>query len=294
MLLTASIAAPCGVNFVGSLNIHVAHQPLPFELIFALLILGWLTVATCFYITGVFVSKSKIRAVDVYGTFALVRAPFLIAALDGFLLGTWYLDPQRVQTPEFWVFGVIALLVAILVVVWSYNAFAVSANVKNKWLFTGIFIVSEIIAMILSGTMAVWIMQRPIDVKQDNPAVLVVIAPDVVDSAKAQAPEDAERIEIAKKFIEWVFANAGDDPLEQFQAIDEMKQFMTAARFRFYSQGITDVSGKLGDCAKVEVVQHDQRLRSVYLFFHGERRPVKMWVTLGLFSNLCSALLRYF
>ena len=274
MILTAAIAARCGVNFVGSLGIKVA-RPLPFELIFALIVFGWLNVATCFYIAGVFFSKSKIRAVDVYGTFALARVPFLIMVPFGLLPGLWNLDAQRIPMPELLLFTAAALLFVILVIILSYNAFAVSTNVKNKWLFTGIFIVSEIVAITLSSTLAVWIMQRPMA----NPVAVIVVAPDVLDSAKTLTPEDAERIEIATKFVERIFANTGDNPLEQFQAIEEMKQFMTAARFRFYARGITGISGKLGDCAKIEVVQHDQHLRSVFLFFSGDRSPVKMWVT---------------
>jgi len=282
MVLTAAIAAPCGVNFVGSLGIKVA-RPMPFELIFALIVFGWLNAATCFYIAGVLFSQSKIRAVDVYGTFALAKAPLLIAAPLGLLPGLRNIDPQLFLRPDqipieiivsLIIVTIVSLCVIIWVVVWSYNAFAVSANVKNKWLFTGIFIVSEIIAIILSGSLAVWIMQRPMA----NPAA-VVIAPDVVDSVKALAPEDAERIEIAKKFVERIFANTNDDPLEQFQATDAMREFITAARFRSYARGITGISGNLGDCAKIEVVQHSQHLRSVYLFFPGERSPVKMWVT---------------
>ena len=70
MFLIAAIAAPCGVNFVGSLNIHVA-KPMPFTLIFSLLILGWLIAATFFFCAGLRCSNSKIRAIDVFGTFAL-------------------------------------------------------------------------------------------------------------------------------------------------------------------------------------------------------------------------------
>jgi len=70
MVLTATVAAPCGVNFVGSLNIHVA-RPMPFGLIFGLLLFGWVNVSCCFYVAGMLFSKSRIRMVDVYGTLAL-------------------------------------------------------------------------------------------------------------------------------------------------------------------------------------------------------------------------------
>ena len=256
MLLTAAIAAPCGVNFVGSLNIHVA-RPMPFMLIFSLLILGWLVAATCFYIAGLLFSPSKIRAVDVFGTFALARTPFLMAALSGLLPGLANFDPLQ-PPPVFWVFAAIALLVDIWVVILSYNAFAVSANVKSKWLFTGVFVVSEIVAVILS---------------------ILLTAGLSVASAKAPTLDDAEHVEIAQKFVERFFAHPDENLFEELQATEKMKGFFTPAAVKHWSNKIVNDYGQLGDCVKVEVVRHNQRSRSVFLFFQGERSPVKMWVT---------------
>jgi hypothetical protein len=150
MLLTAVIAAPNGVYFGGTISIQVVGKlQLPFVDVVSRLILGWLTAATFFYIAGLRFSQSKIRAVDVYGAFALAKAPLLIAALSALLLGLGNLDMEPGQVPtEFWVFFAIALAVVIWVVVLSYNAFATLTNMKNKRLFAVVLIVSEIVAAI--------------------------------------------------------------------------------------------------------------------------------------------------
>ena len=271
MFLTAAIAAPCGVNFASSLNIHVA-RPMPFMPIFSLLILGWLCAATVFYFAGLLFSPSKIRAVDIYGTFALARAPFLIAAPFGLLPGLWNLDPLQTQMPPtFWIFATIALLVDIWVVILSYNAFAVSANVKNKWFFTAIFIISEIVAIVFSGLLVTWM--PPMGNNPANPAAVVV------GQAKEPAPEDTEHIEIAQRFVERLFAHPDENLFEELQATEKIKEFFTPDAVKHWSNKIVNDYGKLGDCVKVEVVQHNQHSRSVFLFFHGEHYPIKMWVT---------------
>ena len=260
MLLTAMIAAPSGVNFVGSLNIHVA-RPMPFGLIFGLLVLGWLNATFFFFAAGMFFSKSNIRLIDVGGTLALARVPFLIAAPFGLLPGLWNLNPLQPIPAEaaisLAIAGIVFWLVDIWVVVWSYNAFAVSANVKSKRLFAAVLIASEIVAVILSGLLAAQ-MARPMP----------------------PTPDDAEHVEIARQFVERVFAGTDDDPLEQFEATDAMRPFVTAERFRQYVEMIVGDHGQPDEsAAKIEVARHSQTRRSVYLYFHCERRPVKMWVT---------------
>ncbi|MCL2304729.1 MAG: hypothetical protein FWC43_05240 [Planctomycetaceae bacterium] len=275
MLLTAMIAAPCGVNFVGSLNIHVA-RPMPFELIFGLLVLGWLNVSFFFFVAGRFFSKSNIRLIDVGGTLALARLPFLIAAPFGLLPGLWNLNVQQQLPAETAISLTIACIVFLLVDIWvvvlSYNAFAVSTNVKNKWLFAAVLIASEIAAIILSGLLAACFPLPPLPV--DEPVKVVV------DLTTVPIPEDAEHVEIARQFVERVFSGANDDPLEQFEVTDAMKPFVTADSFKHWTRAIvvTDY-GKPVDVAKVEVVPHNQLKRSVYLYFHCERYPIKMWVT---------------
>lgn len=171
MLLTAAIAAPCGVNFVGALNIHV-NRPTPFWIIFGLIILGWLTASFCFFVAGKILSKSSIRAIDIFGTLALARAPQLVAAPFGLLPGLWSLDPKIIEQPDsipapvltsIIVVSLVFLAVDIAVVILSYNAFAVSANVKNKGVFAVVLILSELVAMLLSSLAISFVQQSLAD-----------------------------------------------------------------------------------------------------------------------------------
>ncbi len=406
MLLTAAVAAPCGVNFVGSLNIHVG-RPTPFGIIFALLIAGWLIASVCFLIAGKMGSSSKIRAVDIFGTLALARAPFLIAAPLGLLPGLQNLDPQMFLhwekiTPEILtslaVATVMFLLIDIWVVILSYNAFAVSANVKSKGLFAAVLIVSEIIAVgsssaflalsalgmpvseaaiasidrleppnpneaqrvalaksvlkrIVQGeydsipndfndtmkkALSPWGIRKawleclalggkfesaespvttdtagqfrrvliPIRFERNDAMVFLLVfdsagkitgmfinnspppknpqaANQPVEAVKleAPAPEDAEQVEIAKRFVERILSDSPNDPLREFQATEGMKKYVTSDSFKEWAKQIVNDYGKPGEYEKIDVVRHDGARRSVYLFFHCERYPIKMWVT---------------
>jgi hypothetical protein len=199
-------------------------------LIFAWLFLGWLNAAVFFYVAGFLFSKSKIRVIDVFGTLALAKAPLLIVAPLGLLPGLWNLDPQQLEAGQMQmeviasltIFGIVCLLVDILVVVWSYNAFAVSVNVKSKWLFTAVLIVSEIVAMILSGFMITWL-------PADKPVVIVV---EPVEAVKPKDAEHSQHIEIAKRFVERIFAQTNDNPQEQFDVADVMKSDMETSKTR--------------------------------------------------------------
>ena len=51
-------------------------------------IINWLTVTLILYITGLIISKSSIRFIDVAGTQALARFPYLFAALSNFIFPT--------------------------------------------------------------------------------------------------------------------------------------------------------------------------------------------------------------
>jgi len=106
-------------------------------------------------------------------------------------------------------------------------------------------------------------------------ALLVCLHSSVV----AVEPEDAEHVEIAKKFVERLFAHPDENLFEELQATEKMKEFFTPAAVKHWSNKIVNDYGKLDDCVNVEVVRHSQRSRSVFLFFQGEQRPVKMWVT---------------
>jgi hypothetical protein len=278
LLLTAVIAAPCGVNFVGSLNIHVA-RPMPFTLIFTWLMLGWLSAAAFFYIAGLLFSKSNIRAIDVFGTFALARAPFLIAAPFGLLPGLWNLHPRPDQMPteviiSLTVFGIICLLVDIWVVIWSYNAFAVSTNVKSKWLFAVVFVISEIVAIVLSASAAALLpLQRPLEVK---PVVVVDVNLD---------PNDTTLEGIAERFFVSIVEGKAADSFQQFKMDEAMRSWIQEGKYKSVGKTIRQMYGGVGELRKKKVIQPTElsddlpQIQFVELFYTGKTNSFKTRVS---------------
>ncbi len=215
MLLTAAIAAPSGVNFIGSLNIHVARAT-PFGIILALLVFGWLNASVFFYVAGLLLSPSKVRAVDIFGTLALARAPFLLAAPMGLLPGLGKLEPQMFEQPEqlptamfvsMIAVTVVFLLVDIWVVIWSYNAFAVSANLRNKWLFPAVLVVSEIVAIVLSsGIVALSAVGTPVS----ETAIASI------DRLEPPTSDESQRVELAKSVLKRIVRGEFDSIPDEF------------------------------------------------------------------------------
>ncbi len=229
MLLTAAIAAPCGVNFVGSLNIHVARAT-PFGIILMLLVFGWLNASVFFYIAGRLLSPSKIRAIDIFGTLALARAPFLLAAPMGLLPGWEKLEPQVFEQPEqlptamlvsMIAATVVFLLVDIWVVIWSYNAFAVSANLRNKWLFPAVLVVSEIVAVVFSsGIVALSAVGTPVS----ETAIASI------DRLEPPSPEETQRVELAKSVLKRIVRGEFDSIPDDFN--ETMKKALSPWEIR--------------------------------------------------------------
>ncbi len=224
MLLTAAVAAPCGVNFVGSLNIHVG-QPAPFGIIFTLLVAGWLIAAACFLVAGKIGSPSKIRAVDIFGTLALARAPFLVAAPFGLLPGLQNLDPQLFAQPEkispeivtsLTVASLVFLLIDIWVVIGSYNAFAVSANVKSKGLFAAVLIVSEIIAV---GSSSAFLALTALGTPVSEAAIASI------DRLEPPTPDETQRVTLAKNVLKRIVQGEYDSIPNDFD--DTMKKALS-------------------------------------------------------------------
>lgn len=151
-------------HFDGVLDIHTGMEA-PAWVFFAEGLINWLCVAVPLYFFGLIVSRSSIRVVDVFGTQALARLPYLIAAL------MWLPDaPQRfgeymlsqvsqgsaaattisyMDTLMFVVCAIVTILMVIWMVALMYRAYAVSCNIKGtKAVIT--FIVSLVGGEVLS------------------------------------------------------------------------------------------------------------------------------------------------
>lgn len=132
-------------------------------------LINWLVLAALIAVSGRLVAKSKYRLIDVFGTQALARLPYvLIAALC--LLPSLTRYPEYMQavyaktTPipavpayDIYLF-IIGITIILSVVVWAvmlmYRAFSISCNAKGPkavGYFIAITIIGEIITKLLYG-----------------------------------------------------------------------------------------------------------------------------------------------
>lgn len=150
MIASALIGAYSGTYFDGAIDIH----PIPaFNVINALIFMmgGYIALVVVFYLFGVILAKG-VRFVDIAGTVAFARWPYIIAALSGFLLGA----PKDIQaillamrTPAGTIASILILVAAIWTVALLYKAYKVSTGLKGAKC-TISFIVGLIVAEVLS------------------------------------------------------------------------------------------------------------------------------------------------
>jgi hypothetical protein len=122
---------------------------------------SWAVTVVIFYLTARILSGSSIRLIDFAGTLALAKAPQILAALAGFIPGVHFntaLNPNDKQAlmmfiQEHVLAFMLSLLVATVVliwfVIWTYNAYSVSGNLKGgKGILS--FIIALLVAEIIS------------------------------------------------------------------------------------------------------------------------------------------------
>jgi hypothetical protein len=164
IILVSALAASFGnTHFDGVLDVHIGLEA-PLWLFFAEGLINWVSLAVPLLLFGLIVSRSSFRLIDVLGTQALARWPYLVTALvmlpSGNRRFSEYLMSKFVQaTPavainyaDVFIF-VLAAILAVLMIIWTvalmYRAYAVSCNIKGvKAVVT--FIVSLIGAEALS------------------------------------------------------------------------------------------------------------------------------------------------
>ena len=163
ILVSAFVGSLSTTHFDGVLDVHTgAEAPLWFLLVEGVIDWACMVVPLCFF--GLIASRSSFRIIDVLGTQALARWPYLITALvlfpDANRKVLVYLMSQLTQnTPaakidyiDMSIFAV-AMIVTILMAVWMvalmYRAYCISCNLKGaKAIIT--FIVSVVGAEVLS------------------------------------------------------------------------------------------------------------------------------------------------
>ncbi len=150
ILITAFIGSLSQAHFSGVLDMQVDllnQQPVARWVYFAEVLVDWLCMSAILMIAGFFFSRSSFRIIDVFGTQALARAPYLLGALvvlpAGLKRFTEYLLWQQtrqgtevtIQSTDI-LFVILAGIVIIPMIIWMvalmYKAYTVSCNIKGR------------------------------------------------------------------------------------------------------------------------------------------------------------------
>jgi hypothetical protein len=168
ILITAYLGSLSNTHFDGVLDVHTGTAA-PLWFFLTEVLIDWLCLFIVLLIAAFFTSRSSFRIIDVFGTQALARAPYLISALallpKGSIRFTNYLvskitqqvPAEAIESTDILFFAV-GLIVVLLMIVWivvlMYRAYSVSCNTKGGKAI-GSFIAALIIAEILSK-IAIW------------------------------------------------------------------------------------------------------------------------------------------
>ncbi len=165
MALTAWSGQKNDIIFDGIFDVHFTTHSLYHALMCQVIIL--LVLTSLFWLAGVVFSKSSIRFVDIAGTMALSRVPYLLIGLIAFfpfvgqvnsimekLIYTLSISSfSLAEGLQFYLFLLITIFVSVWFVILAFNAFRTSCNLRgNKAgiiFFIGI-IISETLALILN------------------------------------------------------------------------------------------------------------------------------------------------
>lgn len=145
ILLSAFVGSLGNTHFDGVLDVHTGLEA-PLWFFFAEGLINWICMAVPLLFFGLIVSRSSFRVIDVLGTQALARWPYLVTAVvmlpDANRRFGEYLMSRLTQTTsavavdytDVLIFG-LAIIIGILMAVWMvalmYKAYCVSCNIKG-------------------------------------------------------------------------------------------------------------------------------------------------------------------
>lgn len=141
LLVTTCLSFNTGTHFYGLLNIDFAKDS-DYWVYLMENLSNWFFLSIFLHISGLILSKSKIRTIDTFGTTLLSRIPLALAPLirtiplfQSFVIRSWEM---------YFIIG-LYLVSLIWTIILLFNAFKISCNLRNERL-----IVSFIISLILS------------------------------------------------------------------------------------------------------------------------------------------------
>ena len=163
MLLTGYFAFLGKMRFNGIIDARLGISAAPLLLNIFEILASWLLLSILLIICGWILSKSRIRVIDVIGTQALARFPYLLVSLVALLPGARRFAQKDLTDLAVWqafswdmvlfFFLYLTILVMLIwMVVLMYRAFAVSCNVKGTpaiSFFIAALIIGEILSFII-------------------------------------------------------------------------------------------------------------------------------------------------
>jgi hypothetical protein len=213
MALTALVGVHSDLVFNGVLDARINAASISVALIYQAVNL--LAITVVIWLGALLVAKSRaIRLIDVAGTLALARAPYLLIALFGFT------QPLFSATVYLITFSLFSIIVVIWAVALMYNACAVSCHLKGTQ-GTVIFIVGIILAEALSLAINAFVMRK---------FAVCAVAASLSLSAPAQEPttQEASSAEIRQTAITVVEAFQQEDFTKIVSFFDDtMKKSMS-------------------------------------------------------------------
>lgn len=167
LLVTGGIASISLTHFDGVLDTHIGF-PAPLWFFLGESIVNWLSLSVCLWVGAlVLKEKSSFRVIDLFGTQALARWPFLITTFVCLLPGVrayqekliamansgkvTFLPPAGtpVEMASFWGATGVMILVTIWFVALAWKSFRISCDVSG-WKAILTFILALIIAEVIS------------------------------------------------------------------------------------------------------------------------------------------------
>ncbi len=160
LLFTGIFGFLGGIRFDGILDFHMGLPPLRIWCHVAENFISWILLSVLLFSAGKLVSKSRPRPIDVFGTQALARIPYLLVALMalmsgsnrfivGLLNGSASWNHFSMDMAVFLFVAVAGLVMMIWMIALMYRAFAVSCNVSGRFAVT-VFAIALIVGEILS------------------------------------------------------------------------------------------------------------------------------------------------
>lgn len=167
IVLTSLFADIFNTHFNGVIDIKYGA---PDTVYLSYLLYGLVNVivlSVLLYISGIIVSKSSIRFIDVIGTQSIARAPFIFAPFfnvaslmekAGNQIMYLYMNIGEpvIITPFQWIIVALFLLFSLLIIVWAialmYNSYRVTCNVKGSKA-----VISFIIVLLIAEGLTLWL-----------------------------------------------------------------------------------------------------------------------------------------